>query len=838
METFRARRKIYRLLMYFSTKKWLRQQNNGLHGVSNGCEMVICPLIPISTSVGLSRNRKPRLANIRREIVEAQRPSPLTPTRDGMRSFGALCTAAVSKCRTSSLFSAWYSAVALTWLQSSHSSRESFHFSSNSPASFCQASRLPSKDVKTEECLAPSKSDIKKVYYETYGCQMNVNDLEIVLSILAEAGYRGRALNPEAADVILINTCAIRENAENKIWHRLNYFKHMKQRWRTSADTSVSASQYSRTSPPKVAVLGCMAERLKTKLLDANKLVDVVCGPDAYRDLPRLLSEVEDSGQAGMNTILSLEETYADVSPIRVAPNSVTAFVSVMRGCDNMCAFCVVPFTRGRERSRPGASILRECGELWEQGVREVTLLGQNVNSYRDLSSESDLASEERATPTSNRSPGSVSQIHNDPAWSVQNLTKETAAQGPPQELSTFSDNAQDEGTMKSGETAGGPRAFEQTSDGIAETCVRVFFVPSDSSPTSKNTAYKPKIVQPRNQSSSFDSHAYRGSTEEPGYHPPPQLGASEQHQISAISSTLSSGFSTIYRPKVGGTRFAHLLSLLSESYPEMRFRFTSPHPKDFPDDLLFLLRDRPNLCPSLHLPAQSGSSSVLQRMRRGYTREAYLALVQKVRAIVPDVAISSDFITGFCGETEEEHQDSLTLIQEVGYDMAYMFAYSMREKTHAHRRYVDDVPEDVKKRRLSEMIDTFRNSTKHNYDRQVGTMQLVLVEGPNKRAPDAELVGKTAAGHRVIFPQQPIQGWTSGASSAKHMQGRVTSQVRAPGEDCGGLHGAIPRAGDFVEVEIGSSTHASLKGQAWKFSSISEFASKRKSNGKEALAA
>lgn len=334
---------------------------------------------------------------------------------------------------------------------------------------------------------------------------MNVNDMEIVLSIMKKAGYNEVVEDPESAEIIFINTCAIRDNAEQRVWQRLNYFWFLKRHWKSN----VSIGRANSLRPPKVVVLGCMAERLKDKILDADKMVDVVCGPDAYRDLPRLLEEV-DYGHKGINTLLSLEETYADINPVRISKNSVTAFVSIMRGCNNMCSFCIVPFTRGRERSRPVESIVREVAELWKEGVKEVMLLGQNVNSYNDAS-------------------------------------------GVDKEL-------------------------------------------------------------------------------EP-----------------AANWTLSEGFSSKCKVKNMGLRFSDLLDRLSTEFPEMRFRYTSPHPKDYPDELLYLMRDRHNVCKSIHLPAQTGSSTVLERMRRGYTREAYLNLVQKIRRIIPDVGITSDFICGKC---------------------------------------------------------------------------------------------------------------------------------------------------------------------------------------------
>ncbi|CAJ1930309.1 unnamed protein product [Sphenostylis stenocarpa] len=521
---------------------------------------------------------------------------------------------------------------------------------------FIPQATLTASEAKPRLASDTEVPPTRRIYHETYGCQMNVNDMEIVLSIMEKAGYSEAVSVPESAEIIFINTCAIRENAEQKVWQRLNYFWFLKRHWKSNIATGRAQS----LSPPKVVVLGCMAERLKEKILDADKMVDVVCGPDAYRDLPRLLEEV-DYGQKGINTLLSLEETYADINPVRISKNSVTAFVSVMRGCNNMCSFCIVPFTRGRERSRPVESIVREVAELWKEGVKEVTLLGQNVNSYNDAS-------------------GSEREVESGSNWQ------------------------------------------------------------------------------------------------------------------------LSEGFSSIAKVKKMGLRFSDLLDRLSSEFPEMRFRFTSPHPKDFPDELLYLMRDRHNICKLIHLPAQTGSSKVLDRMRRGYTREAYLELVQKIRSIIPDVALSSDFICGFCGETEEEHSETLSLVNAVSYDMAFMFAYSMREKTHAHRNYADDVPEEIKQRRLAELIETFRESTGKCFDSQIGTTQLVLVEGPNRRAPDTELMGKSDKGHRVLFVNMPI----------------------ADREDVNTKRN--PVVGDYVEVRITRSTRASLFGEALAITKLSSF--------------
>ncbi|XP_060521372.1 mitochondrial tRNA methylthiotransferase CDK5RAP1 isoform X2 [Cylas formicarius] len=393
----------------------------------------------------------------------------------------------------------------------------------------------------------------RKVYFDIYGCQMNVNDTEIVWSILKDHNYE-RTEKLQDADVILLITCAIRESAEDRIWGRLNYIKGIKNH-RNKCRPSL-----------KVGILGCMAERLKEKVLEKERTVDLVAGPDAYRDLPRLLALTEND-QKSVNVLLSFDETYADITPVRLNENSLSAFVSIMRGCDNMCTYCIVPFTRGKERSRPVSSILKEIEYLSENGVKEVTLLGQNVNSYRDISE----------------------------SYSIDNVTN------------------------------------------------------------------------------------------------------------------LASGFKTVYKNKKGGLRFADLLQKVADINPEMRVRFTSPHPKDFPDEVIQIIQSRSNICKNLHMPAQSGNSRVLERMRRGYTREAYLELVYHIRRHIPNVAFSSDFICGFCDETEEEFEDTITLMEEVQYNTAYLFSYSMREKTTAHRRFIDNIPEEVKKRRLQRMIDTSR---------------------------------------------------------------------------------------------------------------------------------
>ncbi|XP_015276372.1 PREDICTED: CDK5 regulatory subunit-associated protein 1 [Gekko japonicus] len=473
----------------------------------------------------------------------------------------------------------------------------------------------------------------RKVYLETYGCQMNVNDTEITWSILQRSGYL-RTSRLEEADVILLVTCSIREKAERTIWNRLRHL------------TALKSKRSSALVPLRIGILGCMAERLKEKILDQEKMVDVVAGPDAYRDLPRLLA-VAETGQQAANVLLSLDETYADVLPVQTSTSSTSAFVSIMRGCDNMCSYCIVPFTRGRERSRPVASILQEVQLLSDQGVKEVTLLGQNVNSYRDTS---------------------------------------------------------------------------------------------------------------------------------------------EVQFLSGAPAPLSRGFSTVYKPKAGGLRFAALLDRVSLVDPEMRIRFTSPHPKDFPDEVFQLMRERPNLCKQIHLPAQSGSTRVLEAMRRGYTREAYLELVHHIRASLPGVSLSSDLIAGFCGETEADHQQTISLLRQVRYNVAFIFAYSMRQKTRAFHRLQDDVPSEVKVQRLKELMAVFREEAASANAAAVGHTQVVLVEGPSRRSP-SDLCGRNDGNIKVIFPDVEIDGGSGPGSAAK------------------------AKPGDYVLVEICSASSQTLRG-------------------------
>ncbi len=429
----------------------------------------------------------------------------------------------------------------------------------------------------------------RKLYIESYGCQMNFSDSEIVTSIMQKSGFDTTSDFNEA-DVVFLNTCSIREKAEQTVRHRLNQFNAVKKR----------------KPDMMVGILGCMAERLKSKLLEEEKVVDLVVGPDAYRDLPSLVAQV-DSGHKAVNTFLSKEETYADISPVRLNSNGVTAFISIMRGCDNMCSFCVVPFTRGRERSRDPHSIVEEAETLFNQGFREVTLLGQNVDSYK---------------------------------WS-------------------------------------------------------------------------------------------------------PEINNKARLERSEVSEVVN---------------FAHLLEKVALVSPELRIRFSTSHPKDITDEVLHTMKKYDNICKYIHLPAQSGNTRVLDLMNRTYTREWYINRVDAIRSILGDsCGISSDMIAGFCTETEEEHQDSLTLMDYVQYDFSYMFFYSERPGTLAAKKYKDDIPLTVKKKRLSEIIAKQQNISLARNQMDIGQVQEVLIEGFSKRS-DEHLQGRNSANKVVVFPKKQYQ--------------------------------------------------------------------------------
>ncbi|MBD0376072.1 MAG: tRNA (N6-isopentenyl adenosine(37)-C2)-methylthiotransferase MiaB [Flavisolibacter sp.] len=457
------------------------------------------------------------------------------------------------------------------------------------------------------EAFAPFHQDEnyykRHFYIESYGCQMNFNDSEIVASILSEEGFDATR-NFEDADLILLNTCSIREKAEQTVRKRLTEFRKIKQR-RPSL---------------LIGVLGCMAERLKAKLLEEEKLVDIVVGPDAYRTLPKLITEA-DGGQKAVNVLLSREETYADISPVRLNSNGITAFVSIMRGCNNMCSFCVVPFTRGRERSRDAVSIVNECEDLFEAGYREVTLLGQNVDSY--------------------------------------------------------------------------------------------YYTAEDGS-----------------------------------------------------------------RP----VTFAQLLEKVALISPLLRVRFSTSHPKDITDEVLHTMAKYENICRYIHLPLQSGSTRILQLMNRSYTHEWYMAKVDRIRAIMPDCGISSDIIAGFCTETEEDHKETLDLMAYAQYDMSYMFFYSERPGTLAQRRFTDDVPEAVKKRRLQEIVEVQNHLSLESNKRDIGKIFSVLIESTSKRS-EQHWMGRNSQNKVIVFPKENYNY----------------------------------KEGDYVQVKVNDCTQATLKGEIMK---------------------
>ena len=463
--------------------------------------------------------------------------------------------------------------------------------------------------------LEGKKENSRKLFIESYGCQMNFSDSEIVASILAKEGFNTTQYLEEA-DLVLVNTCSIRDKAEQTVRKRLEKYNAVK-----------------KINPEmKIGVLGCMAERLKSKFLEEEKMVDLVVGPDAYKDLPNLVAEV-DEGRNAVNVILSKEETYGDVAPVRLNSNGVTAFVSITRGCDNMCTFCVVPFTRGRERSRDPQSIIDEVNDLWSQGFKEVTLLGQNVDSY---------------------------------LWYGGGLKKD----------------------------------FAKATD----------------------------------------------------------------------------------MQKATATNFAQLLSLCAESQPKMRFRFSTSNPQDMTLDVIEAMAKYNNICNYIHLPVQSGSNRILKEMNRQHTREEYFELIDNIKRLIPDCAISQDMITGFPTETEEDHQDTLSLMEYVKYDFGFMFAYSERPGTMAARKLEDDVPHEVKKRRLQEVIQMQQQHSLVRTQQQVGKTVEVLIEKASKKS-DQHWSGRNSQNTVVVFPKENYE------------------------------------PGDFVNVKINECTSATLIGEATGYS-------------------
>ncbi|WP_158962387.1 tRNA (N6-isopentenyl adenosine(37)-C2)-methylthiotransferase MiaB [Myroides fluvii] len=467
--------------------------------------------------------------------------------------------------------------------------------------------------------LEQNRDNTKKLFIESYGCQMNFSDSEIVASILSDAGYN-TTNNLEEADLVLVNTCSIRDKAEQTVRKRLDQYNRIKKK----------------NPGMKVGVLGCMAERLKSKFLEEEKIVDMVVGPDAYKDLPNLLKEV-DEGRDAINVILSKDETYGDISPVRLQSNGVTAFVSITRGCDNMCTFCVVPFTRGRERSREPHSIISEIQDLYERGFKEITLLGQNVDSY---------------------------------LWYGGGLKKD----------------------------------FDKASD-----------------------------IQ-----------------------------------------------------KATAVDFTQLLDLCATKFPKMRFRFSTSNPQDMHMEVIEVIARHDNICKYVHLPVQSGSTRILQEMNRQHTREEYIELVDKIYALIPDISLSQDMITGFPTETEEDHQDTLSLMEHVRYDFGFMFAYSERPGTLAARKLEDDIPEEVKKRRLSEIIAVQGKISLERTQRFVGQTVEVLIEKTSKRS-DLEWSGRNSQNTTVVFPKENY------------------------------------KVGDFVEVYVEDCTSATLIGKAVGYSPMQE---------------
>ena len=469
----------------------------------------------------------------------------------------------------------------------------------------------------TSLVLAQKEGNTKKLFIESYGCQMNFSDSEIVASILHEQGYN-TTQNLEEADLVLVNTCSIRDKAEQTVRKRLEKYNAVK-----------------KINPTmKVGVLGCMAERLKSQFLEEEKIVDMVVGPDAYKDIPNLLKEVEE-GRDAINVILSKEETYGDISPVRLNSNGVNAFVSITRGCDNMCTFCVVPFTRGRERSREPQSILEEIKDLYDRGFKEVTLLGQNVDSY---------------------------------LWYGGGLKKD------------------------------------------------------------------------------FDK-------------------ATDMQKATAVD-------------------FAQLLEMCALQFPKMRFRFSTSNPQDMHVEVIQIMAKYHNICKYIHLPVQSGSTRILKEMNRQHTREEYMALVDKIYEIIPDISLSQDMISGFPTETEEDHQDTLSLMEYVKYDFGFMFAYSERPGTLAARKMVDDVPEEVKKRRLNEIIDLQQKLGLERTKRFVGQEVEVLIEKESKRSTE-HWSGRNSQNTVVVFSKKNY------------------------------------KVGDFVMVKINDCTAATLIGEAVGYSEI-----------------
>ncbi|MBC7743701.1 MAG: tRNA (N6-isopentenyl adenosine(37)-C2)-methylthiotransferase MiaB [Flavobacterium sp.] len=485
--------------------------------------------------------------------------------------------------------------------------------SAQTPFKFLEDSNLLITETKHDEsrqgeALVLNNTAViqeRKLFIESYGCAMNFSDSEIVASIMADIGFSTTS-DYKQADVIFINTCSIRDNAEQKVRNRLREFSAAKVK----------------NPGLTIGVLGCMAERLKSKFLEEEKLVDLVIGPDAYRDLPALIGQV-DEGNRAVNVLLSREETYADISPVRLNSNGISAFISIMRGCDNMCSFCVVPFTRGRERSRDPHSIILEAEDLFKRGFREVTLLGQNVDSYKWKTS---------------------------PPTPIQGKREQQLETNETQTLSSAKPDSQSFG------------------EGLGEA-----------------------------------------------------------------------------------VNFAQLLELIARISPELRVRFSTSHPKDITDEVLYTMAKYENICKHIHLPVQSGSSRILDMMNRTYTREWYIERIKAIRRIIPECGISTDIIIGFCSETEEEHMETLSIMDYVQYDFAYMFTYSERPGTLAAKRYEDNIPEEIKRRRFNEVLAKQQECSANKLSERVGKTFKVLIERRSKKS-ELDFSGKSDQNTTVVF--------------------------------------------------------------------------------------
>lgn len=521
-----------------------------------------------------------------------------------------------------------------------HETKHSPIFDTSKPEKLCNCDDENNLSRCSKSSKCKYRVDGVPVYVKTYGCQMNVQDTSVVKSVLKDYGYK--LIDDEhEAEIELLMTCAIRESAESKIWDKLKQLRSRK---------------ISPSDPLKhVGVLGCMAERLKVTIVKNNEAVDIVAGPDSYRDLPRLFAINRLTQNKAINCQYMFEETYSDILP-STEKDQVKSFVSITRGCDNMCSFCIVPYTRGKERSRALPSIVNEVKLLMANGIKEVTLLGQNVNSYRDLDT----------------SPDAIGR-----------------------------------------------------NDLIDEVRKR----------------------------------------EEP-----------------------APGFRTVYKPRQRGLTFDILLEHVARVSPELRVRFTSPHPKDFTEDVIDVMKNYPNIAKCIHLPVQSGSNTVLQRMRRGYTREAYLDLVDRLRSKIPDLFITTDIISGFCGETDEDHRQTVDLIKRVQYSQIFTFKYSMREKTHAYHNYKDDVEEEVKQQRLLELAELYRQYASQLNESKIGSEQLVLVESNSKRS------------------EQDWQGLSDNNVTT------ILPKMQVPSEVEGTLRPIRP--GDYVSCRVVDANSQTFKGQ------------------------